>query len=301
MPNLEYMHLQIDIIPKEIIVTYNLCELATPDGWVYIEIRKGMYSLPEAGILANQLLENRLAAKGYYQCQHTPGLWQHMWWTITFCLVVDDYGIKVTNMANSKHLKEALKKHYTVATNYEGHLFCGIKLTWDYAHCHIDCSMPGYIATALKKHQHVMPTIPQNAPYNAAAIQYGSKMQRVETNTLAPLSKSKIKRIQDIIGTLLYYARAVNPTLLAALSAIATRQANGTRAIANACHQLLEYGHGSQCRVMLPCLRHDSCRPHRYFLPIGARPRVVPPGTFISQIKTTKILILGPSSHSLPS
>ncbi len=66
-------------------------------------------------------------------------------------------------------------------------------------------------------------------------------MQRVETDTSAPLSKSEIKCVQDIVGTLLYYAWAVNPTLLAALSTIATRQANGTRAIADACHQLLNY------------------------------------------------------------
>jgi hypothetical protein len=57
MPNPEYMRLQLDIIPEEIIVAYNLRELATLDGWVYIEICKGMYGLPQAGILANQLLE----------------------------------------------------------------------------------------------------------------------------------------------------------------------------------------------------------------------------------------------------
>jgi hypothetical protein len=67
-----------------------------------------------------------------------------------------------------------------------------------------------------------MPTVPQNALYNATAIQYGARVQRVETNALAPLSKSKINHVQDIVGTLLYYARAVDPTLLAALSAIAT-------------------------------------------------------------------------------
>jgi hypothetical protein len=160
MPNPKYMHLQLDIIPEEIIVVYKLRKLAMPDGWVYINICKGMYGLPQAGILANQLLKRRLAAKGYYQCQHTLGLWRHMWWTITFCLVFDNFGIKVTNMANFKHLKEALEEHYTVAVNYEGSLFCGIKLTWDYACCHVDCSMPGYIATALKKYQHTMPTIP---------------------------------------------------------------------------------------------------------------------------------------------
>jgi hypothetical protein len=63
----------------------------------------------------------------------------------------------------------------------------------------------------------------------------------VETNTSAPLSKSEIKRVQDIVSTLLFHARAVNPTLLAALSAIAMQQTNGTRAVADACHQLLDY------------------------------------------------------------
>ncbi len=57
MPNPKFMHLRLNIIPKEIIVTYNLRELATPHGWVYIEIHKGMYGLPQASILANQLLE----------------------------------------------------------------------------------------------------------------------------------------------------------------------------------------------------------------------------------------------------
>ncbi len=86
-----------------------------------------MYGLPQAGILANQLLKRRLVAKGYYQCQHTPGLWRHMWQTIAFCLVVNNFGIKATNTADFKHLKEALEEHYTIAANYEGSQFCGRK------------------------------------------------------------------------------------------------------------------------------------------------------------------------------
>jgi hypothetical protein len=82
--------------------------------------------LPIAGILANQLLEKHLANKGYYQCQHTPGLWHHAWQNITFSLVVDDFGIKVTNMHNMDHLVNALKEHYTIAVDMTGSLFCGI-------------------------------------------------------------------------------------------------------------------------------------------------------------------------------
>jgi hypothetical protein len=166
------MRLHLDIIPEEIVLAYNLRDIVKPNGWVYIKIKKGMYGLPQAGILANNLLGQQLAAKGYYQCQHTPGLWRHMWRTITFCLVVDDFGfgIKVTDMEDFHHLKTALKEDYKVAIEWMGLLFCGIKLTWDYEQRHVDCSIPRYIGTALKKYQHPTPATPQDAPYAAAPI-----------------------------------------------------------------------------------------------------------------------------------
>jgi hypothetical protein len=43
---------------------YNLNALAV-DGWVYIEIRKGMYGLKQVGLLANQLLQTSLAPFAY--------------------------------------------------------------------------------------------------------------------------------------------------------------------------------------------------------------------------------------------
>jgi hypothetical protein len=102
-----------------------------------------MYGLPQAGILANQLLEKRLTTKGYYQCQQTPSLWSHVWQNITFCLVVDHFGIKVTNMHDMDHLINALKEHYTIAVDMAGSLFCGIHLAWNYAQGHVNCHMPG--------------------------------------------------------------------------------------------------------------------------------------------------------------
>eukprot|EP00957_Ditylum_brightwellii_P059548 4521643-Ditylum_brightwellii.AAC.1 len=50
-----------------------------------------------------------------------------------------------------------------------------------------------------------------------------------------------IKWVQDIVGTLLYYAHAVDLTLAAALSTIASQQANATTKMEEACHQLLDY------------------------------------------------------------
>jgi hypothetical protein len=59
MERKEYMRLPIAIVPQEIINEYNLAHLVYI-GFVYIEICKGMYGLPQAGILANQLLTKRL-------------------------------------------------------------------------------------------------------------------------------------------------------------------------------------------------------------------------------------------------
>jgi hypothetical protein len=57
---LEYMVINLLSLPQETIDKYNLMELAQ-DGKVYIEIHNGMYGLPQAGILANELLQRNLA------------------------------------------------------------------------------------------------------------------------------------------------------------------------------------------------------------------------------------------------
>ena len=87
MSRYEYIKIPISIIPEEIIAEYNLRSIAH-NGFVYWEIRKGMYGLPQAGILANKLLQERLEPHGYYPCRHTPGLWRHKWQPILFSLVV---------------------------------------------------------------------------------------------------------------------------------------------------------------------------------------------------------------------
>jgi hypothetical protein len=50
------MRLPLSIITDEIITKYNL-RVKSEGGWVYLEIRKGMYGLKQAGLLADQLLQ----------------------------------------------------------------------------------------------------------------------------------------------------------------------------------------------------------------------------------------------------
>jgi hypothetical protein len=104
---------------------------------------------------------------------------------------VDEFRIKVTDIANFNHPKTLLKEYYKVAIDWSGLLFCGIKLTWDYKQRHVGCSMPGYIDKALKKYQHPMPAALQDAPYATAPFQYGAKVQQVKINSTSPLSPAE--------------------------------------------------------------------------------------------------------------
>ena len=101
MARYEYVRLKIDNIPQEIQTQYNLKDKTDNDGCIYIEVRKGMYGLPQVGILAQELLEKRLNVHGYSQCTAVPGLWMHISRPISFALVVDDFGIKYVGEENT--------------------------------------------------------------------------------------------------------------------------------------------------------------------------------------------------------
>jgi hypothetical protein len=132
------------------------------DGWVYIEIRKGMYGLKQAGLLANQLLQTRLAPFGYYPARHTPGLWLHKTQPISFTLVVDDFAVKNVGRQHAEHLRDALLRTYKLTTDWTATVYSGMTLKWDYKNKTCDISMPGYVSNVLSKFQHDAPKHPQH-------------------------------------------------------------------------------------------------------------------------------------------
>ncbi len=102
--------------------------------------------------------------------------------------------------------------------------------------------MPGYIDNLLIKFKHLTPSKPRRSPYKCLPIAYGAKSQLMpEADTSELLDDHRKCLVQEIVGSLLYYARAVDNKLLVALSAIATRQACATVATEQAVHLLLDY------------------------------------------------------------
>ena len=111
----EYTRIKLTNIPQEIIDEYNLNQYAH-NGWIYFKLSKGMYGLKQAGKLANDLLSKRLNARGYIQCDITPGLWRHKTHPVIFSLVVDDFGVKYEGQEHAQHLVNTLKKYYKLYT-----------------------------------------------------------------------------------------------------------------------------------------------------------------------------------------
>ena len=99
----EYMQIPQKIVTQAIIDEYDL-ESKIHNGYLYCEIRKGIYCLPQAGKLANTLLKQGLATCGYMECMHTPGLWRHIFRPVQFTLVVDDFDIKFVGVEHLQHL-----------------------------------------------------------------------------------------------------------------------------------------------------------------------------------------------------
>ncbi len=125
------MHLKLADIPEEIIEEYKLCEIVTDNGYVYCKIRKGMYGVPQAGLIAQELLEQRLSKVGYRQSKIIPGLWTHKTRKTCFTLVFDNFAIKFTKIEDAKHLIEALEKDYKITIDWGVTKYIGLTIDWE--------------------------------------------------------------------------------------------------------------------------------------------------------------------------
>eukprot|EP00804_Cyclotella_cryptica_P005330 CCRYP_020410-RA/>CCRYP_020410-RA protein AED:0.19 eAED:0.19 QI:0/-1/0/1/-1/1/1/0/760 len=246
----EFMRLKLADIPEEFIILYNLRQLATPDGYIYVRVQKGMYGLPQVGIIAQQLLKTRLVANGYRQSTVTPRFWKHDWRPIAFALCVDDFGVKYVGIEHAKHLLHALNTHYTTSHDWKGDRYLGLTI-WDYPRQQVHLSMPRYCHKAGQRFRHNIPMKPQHQPYPRTPHTYGAKQQYVDDPDLsAPLDKQDTTFIQEVIGVFLYYTRAVDCTMLTALSSLATQQSKPTQTTLQRINRFLDYAMTHQDAVI---------------------------------------------------
>jgi hypothetical protein len=158
-----------------------------------------------------------------------------------FSLVVDDFGVLYTTKADAEKLMKVLKAFYRVAEDWTGSRYIGLTLKWDYDKRTCKISMPGYVERALQRFSHPKPTRPQDSPHPWTAPKFGAHQQFAATDSTPVLDAANTKRIQEVLGALLYYARAVDCTMLAAIGTLSGQQAQATKQTMIGITQSLNY------------------------------------------------------------
>ena len=87
--------------------------------------------------------------------------------------MVDDFDVKYLGKEQTLHLKTALETKYMVTTDWEGKLYIGIALNWDYEKGTVQLSIPGYVCAALHDFQQKKHEKPQDSPYPWTQPVYG--------------------------------------------------------------------------------------------------------------------------------
>ena len=239
----QYIRVHMSMIPREVLDEYGLT--AEADGFVYFEVRKGIYGLKEAGLIAFKQLVTNLAPFGYVPMKYTPGLWRHQTKPTTFALCVDDFGVKYFSKPDALHLIQALKTNYEITIDWTGNAYCGLDLEWNYQKGFVDVSMKGYVKRALTRFQHVpSSTRTQHAPHPWSQPSYGrsSPQQPTTTPSAPPLDATATRRIQAIAGTFNFYSE-VDPCIKPALNEIGTMQAKPTEVTNAKVQMLMDYLH----------------------------------------------------------
>jgi hypothetical protein len=142
---------------------------------------------------------------------------------------VDDFAVKYVGKQHADYFRDALLRTY--------------ELTIDWITKNRTCaiSMPGYVSNVLSKFQHDAPNHPQHTPSRYVTPVYGAKTQFATKDKTPPLTSTQCLIIQKGTGSILYYAIAVDPTVLMPLNDIATEQTKATEKMQDARNQLLDY------------------------------------------------------------
>ena len=132
--------------------------------------------------------------------------------------------MKYVGKQHVEHLLAVLRSDYKISTDWSGKRYIGLDLDWDYANKKVHLSMLQYVTNALKRFNHKCPHKPQDQPYPHVKPNYGAKAQYAADADASPLLSPEDKKfVQEVVGTFLYYARALDVTMLPALGSLSTQ------------------------------------------------------------------------------
>jgi hypothetical protein len=114
-------------------------------------------------------------------------------------------------------------------------------LELDYQKRTCDISMPENVVYVLSKFQRDTPKHPQHTPSRYVTPVYGANKQYNTKDETPPITAKKHLNIQKVTGSVVYYAHAVDPTVIIPLNDIAMEQTKATEKTQVVTDQILDY------------------------------------------------------------
>jgi hypothetical protein len=240
LPRPEYIRIPTRFIPPKVIAHYKLQKYIKKNA-LYCAVLKTHYGLPQAGALSQERLFAHLAKHGYIQLAHSQSLFRNRDGSIRFSLVVDDFAVVWRDKASTMYFIQTLRKLYTVKVDWQESKYLGMDIAINRPKRHVTLSVPGYIQKLLRKMRprgvktSATPSVYQAPKYNSPRAQTAT----VDESPMA--SQAQQHELQVIVGTLLYYARTVDPSILTAVCELGSVQASPTQKDMLKAERLLQY------------------------------------------------------------
>jgi hypothetical protein len=159
-------------------------------------------------------------------------------------LVVDDFGVRAPTQEAAQHLIDSLLKMYKLHIDRKGKKYLGFNIQYNDTAQEVVLDMPKYIPHMMSQFYHERPLKGKLSPAVYTAPHWGDKLQAPTREDNTPLlDATQIKRVQQIVGSCLFYARAIDSTFLPATCAVSSEQSKPTQKVLEDAERILEYAH----------------------------------------------------------
>lgn len=238
----EFMRIPMHMIPQSIRDRYHFSQLypTSPDH-ALVRVTGAIFGHPQAGKIAQDDLIPRLVAAGYHPVKDMPMVFSDTSRSTIFCLVVDDFGISSKTPEDTERLLNTLRQHYPITHDPLGRKFLGMRIHHDRSLRKLTVSMPNYIKQALERFNVSAPVKPVLTPLPYNLPNYGQKVQQPVEDHSPLATEAEKKLVQQVVGVLNYYARAIDYSMLVAVNKISSQQSAPTTKTMADLHHLLAY------------------------------------------------------------
>ena len=238
----EYIRIPLTKLSENFRARYNLNPFIHSKSVVF-EVTGNMPGHPAAGRLAKSELVAVLKRGGYHEHPDVPCLFESPLTKLSFTLLTDDFGIKYTDISHVDALKDCLTRAgYKFTFDPEGAVYNGMRLQFDYADNKVTLDMPTVVPTALSRFCPEGPPRPSRSPSYYSGFTPGKLAQLPTQDDDSPLLDAHGKQfVQQVAGTFLHYARAIDYTMLPATVALTTQMSAPRERTRRDANRLLSY------------------------------------------------------------